>query len=147
MIPSQQETDLSNPSEHFVWALRNLPSFQGVGMLTHSGILKQWSEHLWKCGFAHRDYLERLADADGNIHVSKLPKQTIRLIQPLRGPRHQYNPAARWGDVNDPEPQPMNLPDIRHLTIQENEAMLAQYRAAGMIPDVPPGPTVAEEVL
>ena len=65
---------MSNPQEHFLWALRNLPSFAGTGMVTHSGFLRKWSDHLWHCGFAHRDYLAGLADSDGNIHVSQLPK-------------------------------------------------------------------------
>ena len=144
MIPTQDDADMNNPEEHFLWALRNLPSFAGTGMVTHSGFLRKWSAHLWSCGFVHRSHLERLADADGNISVSQLPKQAIKFQPAVRGPRHQYNNAARWVGADTPDPQPINLPDIRQLTIQENEAMLAQYRAAGMIPDAPPGPSVAE---
>lgn len=134
MIPSQEEADLNNPEEHFLWALRNMPAFAGAGMVTHPGFLRQWSDHLWNCGFAHRDYLERLADADGNIHVSKLPRQSIKFQQAVRGPRHAYNNAARWVRSDTPDPEPINLPDIRQLTIQENQIMLDQYRQAGMIP-------------
>lgn len=144
MIPSQQDADLNNPEEHFLWALRNMPVFSGAGMVTHPGFLRQWSEHLWGCGFAHRDYLERLADEDGNIHVSKLPKQRLKFQPAMRGPRHGYNNAARWVSTETPDPEPLNLPDIRQLTIQENEAMLEQYRSAGMIPAGPAKPSVAE---
>lgn len=147
MIPSQQDADLNNPEEHFLWALRNMPVFSGAGMVTHPGFLRQWSEHLWGCGFAHRDYLERLADEDGNIHVSKLPKQRLKFQPAMRGPRHGYNNAARWVSTDTPDPEPLHLPDIRQLTIQENEAMLEQYRSAGMIPAGAPKPSVAEEVL
>jgi hypothetical protein len=111
-----------------------MPTLAGSGMVTHPGFLRQWSAHLWACGFAHRDYLEGLADEDGNIHVSKLPKQTIKFQPAVRGPRHGYNNAARWVPDDTPDPQPINLPDIRQLTVQENEIMLQQYRAAGMIP-------------
>lgn len=134
MIPTKEQADLSNPEEHFLWALRNMPTLAGSGMVTHPGFLRQWSAHLWACGFAHRDYLEGLADEDGNIHVSKLPKQTIKFQPAVRGPRHGYNNAARWVPDDTPDPQPINLPDIRQLTVQENEIMLQQYRAAGMIP-------------
>lgn len=144
MIPTQEQADMSNPQEHFLWALRNLPSFAGTGMVTHSGFLRKWSDHLWHCGFAHRDYLAGLADSDGNIHVSQLPKQSLKFQQAARGPRHQYNNAARWVGADTPDPVPINLPDISQLTIQENEAMLAQYRDAGMIPAGPPGPSLAE---
>lgn len=146
MIPDQSTADMSNPEEHFAWALRNMPAFAGAGMVTHPGFLRRWSSHLWECGFAHSDYLAGLADENGNIHVSKLPKQRIKFQQAVRGPRHLYNNAARWVDSNAPDPEPINLPDIRQLTIQENEAMLAQYRDAGMIPAAPPGPTVAQAI-
>ena len=135
---------MSNPQEHFLWALRNMPAFAGAGVLTHPSFLRQWSEHLWNCGFVHRDYLESLADADGNIHVSKLPKQTIKFQPAVRGPRHAYNNAARWVSTETPDPEPINLPDIRQLTIQENEIMLEQYRSAGMIPAEDNRVTVAE---
>ena len=144
MIPSKQETDFTNPQEHFLWALRNMPSFAGAGVVTHPGFLRQWSEHLWNCGFAHRDYLESLADEDGNIHVSKLPKQMLKFQPAVRGPRHTYNNAARWVATETPDPEPINLPDIRQLTIQENEIMLEQYRSAGMIPAPQKGSPLAE---
>lgn len=143
-IPTQESHDPKDPRQHFAWALRNLPLIAGVGAITHPGYLASWSEHLWKCGFAHRDYLEGLADEDGNIHVSQLPKQTIRHQQPFRGPRTAYNNAARWVGVNDPDPEPFRIPNIRQLTQQENEYMLQQYREAGMIPDNRPGPVTAE---
>jgi hypothetical protein len=138
-------TESVNPEEHFVWALRNLPAYAGVGMMTHPGFLRKWSEHLWKCGFSHRDYLASLADADGNIHVSQLPAQTLKYQQPVRGPLHQYNPAARWVSADTPDPEPLRIPDIRQLTRQENEAMLNQYREAGLIKEHRPGPAMAEE--
>lgn len=134
MIPSQQDADLDNPEEHFLWALRNMPTFAGAGMVTHPGFLRQWSAHLWGCGFVHRDYLVRLADENGMIHVSQLPQQLLKFQPAVRGPRHGFNNAARWVSSDTPDPQPINLPDIRQLTVQENEAMLEQYRAAGMIP-------------
>lgn len=146
MIPLQEQADMSNPEEHFLWALRNMPSFAGAGMVTHPGFLRQWSEHLWNCGFAHRDYLAGLADENGMIHVSKLPRQILKFQPAIRGPRHAYNNAARWVSQDTPDPEPINLPDIRQLTIQENEAMLEQYRSAGMIPQEPPGPSKAEVV-
>ena len=146
MIPTQDTADMNNPQEHLTWALRSMPAFAGAGLVTHPGFLRAWSEHLFSCGFRHVDWLKQLADEDGNIHVSKLPKQMIRFQEPVRGPRHGYNNAARWVGVNEPDPQPINLPDIRQLTIQENEAMLQQYRDAGMIPAGSHGPVLAEEI-
>jgi hypothetical protein len=146
VIPTQKEADLSNPEEHFLWALRNMPAFAGAGMVTHPGFLRQWSSHLWQCGFAHRDWLERLADEEGNIHVSKLPRQSLKFQPAVRGPRHGYNNAARWVSSDTPDPEPINLPDIRQLTDQENQIMLDQYRSAGMIPPELPAPSKASVV-
>ncbi len=145
MLPTQETHDPKDPRQHAVWALRNLPMVAGVGAITHPEYLSQWSEHLWKCGFAHRDYLAGLADEDGNIHVSKLPRQVIKFQQPFRGQRHTFNNAARWVGMDEPDPKPVRIPNIRQLTQQENEAMLQQYRDAGMIPPDRPGPALAEE--
>ncbi len=144
MIPSQDTANMDNPQEHVVWALRNMPAFAGAGVVTHPGFLRSWSEHLWNCGFRHTDWLRSLADEDGNIHVSKLPRQTIKMQEAIRGPRHSFNNATRWVSVETPDPPVINLPDIRELTIQENEVMLDQYRQAGMIPQEPQGPMLAE---
>ena len=147
MIPTQETHNPRDPKQHFVWALRNLPMVAGVGAITHPGYMASWSEHLWNCGFAHRDYLEGLADADGNIHVSQLPRQTIKFQPAFRGQRSDYNNAARWVGMDEPDPEPVVIPDIRKLTQQENEYMLRQYREAGMIPDNKPVPILAEVEL
>jgi hypothetical protein len=144
MIPSQESHDPTDPKQHVAWALRNLPMVAGVGAITHPGYLGGWSEHLWDCGFRHRDYLEGLADENGNIHVSQLPQQLKKFQPAFRGQRNDYNNAARWTDMDEAPPEPVRIPNIRHLTQQENEAMLRQYREAGMIPDGRPGPVLAE---
>lgn len=146
MIPYQEDANLNNPEEHASWALRNMPTFAGAGFITHPGFLRLWSKHLWDCGFRHRDWLEHLADENGNIHVSKLPPQLIKMQRAVRGPRHHYNPAATWVPADTPAPKLIRLPDITQLTREENEAILQQYRDAGMIGDGPPKPDVAAEV-
>lgn len=146
MIPTQDQANMDDPEEHVLWALKNLPNVGGVGQVTHPDILRKWSKHLVECGFAHRDWLAGLADEDGNIHVSQLPEQKIKWQVAPRGPRHDYNPASQWVASDEPEPEVMRLPDIRQLTPQENAAMLAQYYAAGMIPDPTPPRDRAEVI-
>lgn len=143
-IPTQESHDPKDPRQHLVWALRNMPMVAGVGAITHPGYLAGWSEHLYKCGFRHVDSLRELADENGNIHVSQLPSQEIKFQQPVRGQRHSLNPAARWVDPSDPEPQPTRIPNIKQMTDQENEAMIRQYEAAGLIPDGRRGVSTAE---
>lgn len=97
--------------------------YAGAGMVTHSGFLRGWSRHLWDAGFRHVDWIRRLADKDGNIHVSKLPQQKIKFQAPFRGPGHTYNNAARWVKPTEPEPQTFELPDINKMTTQEKYAL------------------------
>jgi hypothetical protein len=144
-LPYQETADFKKPEEHFSWALRNMPSFAGTGAVTHPGFLTTWSKHLWECGFAHRDYLVGLADADGNINVSQLPKQIIRFQKPFRGPRHGYNNAARWVPVGTVDAPPMQLQDMSKLTLQEQHFQAEQLRELGVIPaDKPPHHTAEE---
>lgn len=146
-IPAQHEADMKNPEEHFVWALRNLPSFAGSGLVTHSGFLRMWSDHLWKCAFAHRDYLVGLADENGMIHISQLPVQTIKFQEAFRGPTHTYNNAARWVEKDAPAPEPYRLQDVTKLTIQEQHVMAYQLKQAGIIPADPVPQHTAQELL
>ncbi|WP_280350332.1 phage gene 29 protein family protein [Nocardia abscessus] len=146
MIPTQDQCNQDDPEERVLWALRNLPNVGGVGQVTHPDILRKWSKHIDDCGFIHVDRLNEMADENGFIHVSQLPEQKIKFQLAPRGPRHDYNPAAQWVNADTPEPEVMKLPDIRLLTPQENAAMIAQYRAAGMIPDLRPQRDFAEEL-
>lgn len=131
-LPSQEEADFSRPDEHFVWALRNLPMIAGSGLLALAPFLRGWSTHLWECGFAHRSYLEGLADPDGNIHVSKLPKQQKEFRPAFRGPQHNWNNAARWAHPSEPQPEVMVIPDIKSFTTQEKYALAYQLHQQGI---------------
>lgn len=147
MIPGQGEADLHKPEEHLLWALRNMPTMAGAGMVTHPGFLRLWSKHLYECGFRHVDAIAALADENGVIRVDQLPQQQIKFQKAFRGPRNLYNNAASWVPVDTPAPKLVQLPDIRQLTPEENEAILAQYRAAGMITVEAPKPDVAQVIL
>jgi len=113
-------------------------------VVTNSGFLRRWSKHLWDTGFAHRDYLASLADEDGNIHISKLPKQVIRFQEAFRGPQHTYNNAARWVRAGEPDPKPTVIPDVTKMTQQENWALAYQLKAAGYVIPDPPQPLKAK---
>jgi Protein of unknown function (DUF2744) len=141
---SQAECNQGDPEEHFLWALRNLPSYAGSGVITHVGFLRKWSKHLWECGFAHRDYLVSLADEDGNIHVDKLPEQQLRYQEPFRGPHHQYNNAARWVRADEPEPEPFIVPNIQEMTVQEKYALAYMLKQDGVVIPDPPKPAMAQ---
>jgi hypothetical protein len=143
-LPTQDTVNWGDPTEHVAWALRNLPVVAGVGAVTNPGIIKGWSKHLFDAGFRHVDYLKTLADENGNIHVSKLPAQKIKWFPAFRGPHSGFNNAARWADMDAPPPPVYRIPNIRELTQQENEAMLEQYREAGMLRPYEPAHSVAQ---
>ena len=146
MIPTQEEYNRDDPEERFLWALRNLPNVGGVPQIVHPSILRAWSKHLDDLAFIHVDLLKSMANDEGFIHVSQLPEQKKKFQPAARGPRHEYNPASGWVDNNAPDVKPTILPDIRQLTAQENEAMLAQYYADGWIPKPGDGRDSAQEL-
>ena len=146
MIPTQEQADLDNPEEHFLWVLRNMPSAAGTGMVTHPSFLRTWSKHLVDAGCIHRDALIKLADENGNIHISQLPEQKIKFQQAMRGPSHIYNNAARWVGKDTPDPEPMHLQDIKTLTTQEQHVMAKQLIDEGIIRINPPNLPLAQEL-
>lgn len=132
MIPTQAEANHNEPEQHVLWALRNLPTIAGVGAITHPAFLKSWSKHLWQAGFRHVDWIRKLADEEGNIHVSKLPEQTIKFQAAFRGPGHHYNNAARWVGKDVPEPEAFRVVNVQQMTDQEKYALLYQLDRAGV---------------
>lgn len=146
MIPSQQEHDPNDPEQHVLWALRNLPTIAGVGAITHPAFLKGWSKHLWEAGFRHVDWLRKLANEDGFIHVDQLPEQTIKFQPAFRGPGHTYNNAARWVAHDTPDPEPFRIPNVAQMTDQEKYALLYQLDAQGVrMPNIPKRDTASVE--
>lgn len=117
---------MEDPEEHFLWALTSVPGMGQSPMMIPLQMAKMISAHLFKCGF-------RL-DPD---------KQEIKMLRPYRGDQSPLNPAAKWVPVDTEEPEPIRIPDIKKLTVHEREALLAQYRAEGLIPEPEPAPNVA----
>ena len=130
----QETARMGNPEEAVAWAMQFMPTLNGMPALIPSEFLAVWSKHLVEAGFCHVDYLRGMADDDGNIHVSRLPKQRIKLSPPVRGSRHNLNNAWRWVDMDEPDPEPMRLPNIMELQPNEQAALLTQFADAGMIP-------------
>ncbi|WP_066901071.1 phage gene 29 protein family protein [Mycolicibacterium houstonense] len=148
MQHTQDTADWRDPKKALAWALVGLPHPNGgSNQVTHPAIIEAWSEHLVRVGLLHVDQVRALADADGNIHVSKLPKQELKYQPAVRGPRGTpYNPAARWVPMDTPEPPKFRIQDPRTMTQQEREAQLAIYRAEGWLPDNRPVPSTARVV-
>ena len=130
----QETVDMGNAEQAVAWAMQFMPTLNGMPALIPSEFLAVWSRHLVEAGFCHVDYLRGMADEDGNIHVSKLPRQRIKLSPPIRGSRHGLNNAWRWVDMDEPDPEPIRLPDITELQPNEQAALLSQFAEAVMSP-------------
>lgn len=123
---TQESCDPNDPRQHVLWGLMFLPNVGGAPTVTHPDILKDWSERLYKLGFRHHPEL-----------------QELKFVEPKRGGQTNYNASGGWVPIDTPEQPKLVIPDISKLTPEENELMLQQYRAAGMIPDAAPEPRKA----
>lgn len=117
---------MDDPEEHFLFALMNIPGMGQSPMVIPLQLAKVISAHLFETGFRH---------------VPEL--QTKKLLRPYRGDQTNLNPAAKWVPMDTEEPDPIVLPDIMTLTVHEREALLAQYRDQGLLPEPEPAPNVA----
>ena len=131
-IPSQAECDLSKPEEHFLWALR------GLGWGDHPvaiprPILEKWSKHLVECGAVHVLALYALADEDGKIDISDLPKQKIKYVNYARGEDHELNIAGKWLPVEAEEPEPVKVPPASSLSPAEKAILAAELKQEGYL--------------
>lgn len=127
MLITQDMCDPDNPEEMALWAFFFLPQVGGAPMISHPDYYRKWSQHFYDLGFRHHPEL-----------------QTKKLNPPMRGPYHAYNNAAVWVGVDEPEPEPIVLPDVSKLTDQEKYVMVEQLRAAGVIPESNPNTDVAK---
>lgn len=133
-LPEGPALPAKKPEEYILESLQMMPVVAGTGAVTHPALLKGWAKHLMDAGVAHRDYLETLADENGNIHISKLPKKKLKLADPIRGPLHGFNNARRWVDSDAKDTPLPVVQDPRTMTAQEREAQLGIYRDMGLLP-------------
>lgn len=146
MFKTLDQCDQDDPREAHQWVFSaGLPFHGSTPLIIHEEVWPEWSELFSDYGLVHAPSLARLADEDGNIHVSKLPVQSKFPHAPRKGPEHYLNPAAHVSD-NDDEPGPVPLPDPLSFTREQQEAMVERLRYAGVLPeDTPPVDTAMVE--
>jgi hypothetical protein len=132
-IISQRDCNPHTPEEHFLWALTRIPFSEKISQPIQTRIAQVISKHLWSLSFRHMDHIRRLANEDGWIHVNQLPEQQKFLRMPARGQHQNLNGAAVWVDIGEPEnPEPVQIPDVRKMTRQEQELMQWELEQAGV---------------
>ncbi|MFC9995758.1 DUF2744 domain-containing protein [Nocardia sp. NPDC127526] len=146
MIPTFETTNYDDPEQHFAAALVNVPGLGPGGVGIPPAWAKIISRHLVEIGYAWGPWLAHKADANGKIDVNDLPKQTKKLLRPVRGPISVWNGATQWVPMDTPEPPAIVLPDPEAMTIEERAALLAAFDAGGYLPAPEPEGNFAEEL-
>lgn len=117
---------MDDPEEHFLWALTSVPGMGKSPMMIPLQMAKMISTHLHESGFRHHPDLQKK-----------------KMLRPFRGQQSNLNPSGKWVPIDTPEPEPIRIPDIKQLTPHEREALLAQYRAQGLLDEPAADPNLA----
>lgn len=107
-----------DPKEIYQWALTALPFAGSTPLLIQPEARAQWSELLWNLGFRHHPEL-----------------QTKKIRAPHRGQQHALNGAVQVVDINDPDPDPVTIPDPLAYTPHEQAVMAERLYHGGMLGD------------
>ncbi|MCK2200174.1 phage gene 29 protein family protein [Corynebacterium callunae] len=118
-IPLQQDCDLSDPEEMFLWMFTALPGMEEQApMLVPPAWGRKWSK--------------RMFDAGSRFHPEE---QTIKYIPPAQGSSILYAGSGRWVPLGEPLTELEATPVIDHLTRFEKRALVKKLQAEGFIPD------------
>lgn len=146
-VPTRDNCDQSDPRKKFQWVFVAWPFVAGQTFTPSDDLLEDWSQRLDDAALVDADQLRTLANEDGFIHVDQLPKPKIKLLKPNRGPDHTLNGATGWVDVDEPDPDPVIIPDVGEYTRHEQEIIAEQLRYHGVIPTEEPKVETAQENL
>lgn len=112
-IPLQSECDVLSPEEHALWALVGLPGpGKNAPMVLPPSVLRQWSQHLWECGFRHTPEL-----------------QEKKYVPPSSASNWLAGSAGRWVSIFTVLPAEDTAPDISSLSMDEKRVLLEKLSA------------------
>lgn len=128
-LPQQHETNFDDPRERFLWAFRNL-EFRGSPVAFPEPVLREWSEHLSKCGFVH---VSQVGECPvGSNPLEYLPQQEIQFQPPVVGQDHDMNLAGQWVSMDEPIVQPQTSM-LAGLTNQEKARLINELKEEGLV--------------
>lgn len=135
-LPSQEETDYSDPRQRFVWAFRGI-EYNGMPFGAPEAVFREWSEHLSRCGFLHVGQV--LAATEQVETVGELVDvlrgaQKIHYQPPVRGQDHPLNLSGKWIPVDEPIVEP-DVPAVSKMTPGEKAQLIEELREEGLIND------------
>ncbi|MFC9514397.1 DUF2744 domain-containing protein [Nocardiaceae bacterium NPDC056970] len=134
-IPTWENCDRTDPKLALKPACVGLPWAGSQKFTPPSDLAEEWSEHWGKIGVCYVGDIAALADEDGTIHVDQLPKPELRLIPPHRGQQHPMNATMQWVGCDEPDPDPVVIPDVssKVYTRHEQEVIAEQLYHDGVI--------------
>lgn len=115
-LPTQDKANMASPEEHFVWALVGMAPEAGAPLILPLPIMRQWSRHLWDCGFRHDPEL-----------------QTIHYMPPNPNATVMEMTAGKWVDGPPPQGEEKDEIDalIDNLDPQVVERIMARRGGGG----------------
>lgn len=134
-IPTWDNCDRTDPKTRLKPACVGLPWAGSQKLTPPSDLAEEWSEHWVKIGLCYIGDIAALADANGMIHVDQLPVPELKLVPPHRGQQHPMNGTMQWIGVDEPEPDPVVIPDVSSKvhTREEQEIVAEQLYYDGVI--------------
>ncbi|MBP2211077.1 hypothetical protein JOJ87_001421 [Rhodococcus ruber] len=111
--PEGEEPD---PREIFQWVFVQLPYVGSTPLIISPQVRPEWSKLFWELGFRHHPELQ---------------KKKIRV--PHRGQQHALNGSVQIVDIDDPDPDPVVLPNMAEFTPHEQAVIAEQLRYSGAI--------------
>jgi hypothetical protein len=147
-IPTQQWClQQDDPKKRHQWVLVASMVYGQARYTPDDDSLEEMSERIHDSGYMHISELGQLADADGNIHISRLRPQTKKLRLPSMGQHHTLNNTSSWVDMSEPDAVAMVAQDMDVFTTEQNQAHFDQLLEKGFKPPEPePGPSEASVV-
>lgn len=133
-MKTQEETNLADPNERFVWAFRGI-EFNGMPMAIPDAVLEKWSRHLSQCGFLHA---QTVIDMLGDSEPEKLVKlrlsgeQSIHYQPPIRGAEHPFNTSGEWVPIDQDIQEPV-VPMVSQLTPAEKAKLIEELKEEGLL--------------
>ena len=115
-LPTLETCNQDDPKECYQWAFIAMPFHGSTPFNVEDALRPEWSQQLWDLGFRHH------------------PELMVKKFRaPFRGQQHALNNSGAWVDLDDPEPDPVALPDVTEFTRHEQEVIAEQLRQEGVI--------------
>ena len=116
----QENCNLADPEEMFLWMLMAIPvGNEMMPILENSA--RTISKHLYECGARFHPKL-----------------QTKKYQAPIRGSQTHMNALARWVGMDDPDPEPLVLPDVGAMTAAERQWIVDELKRHGALHEPKP---------